>query len=424
MITHQAIIDLLKQEVVPALGCTEPIAVALACAKAREVLGDLPDKIEIFVSGNILKNSMAVGVPGTGMKGLPIAAALGVMGGDSSLGLEVISKVAPEQMAAAKQMVASKVCDIQIKEDTDPLYIECHCHKGSNTALVVINHMHTNIVKVQYNDEIRLELDEQQLEDDDTGRLEGLTMERIWEFTTTTPIQDLEFIWEGVIVNKGIVAEGLSKPYGMQVGRKMQKNIQLGIFGDDIKNRAIMLTSAGVDARMDGCTYPVMTNSGSGNQGITTFMPVIAVAEKLNKTREETIRALILSNLVAIHIKSFLGRLSALCGVVVASTGSGCGVAYLLSANYDQIVATTKNMIGGITGMICDGAKVGCSLKISAGVSAAIQAAMLAIDGIEISSLDGIIEDDIEKTIQNFGKIGSVGMLETDKMILSQMSCK
>jgi len=423
MISNQDIIDLLKQEVVPALGCTEPIAVALACAKAREVLGQRPDRIEIFVSGNILKNSMAVGVPGTGMKGLPIAAALGVVGGDSSLQLEVISKVTPEHLEEAKKMVASKVCDIQIKEDTDPLYIECHCHYGDDRALVVINHMHTNIVKIQYNDDVQLEIDEL-LEDDDKGRLEGLTMERIWEFTTNAPIEDLEFIWEGVVINKNIVREGISKPYGMQVGRKMQKNIQLGIFGDDIKNRAIMMTSAGADARMDGCTLPVMTNSGSGNQGITTFMPVIAVAEKLNKTREETIRALILSNLVAIHIKSFLGRLSALCGVVVASTGSGCGVAYLLSANYAQIVATTKNMIGGITGMICDGAKVGCSLKISAGVSAAVQAAMLAIDGIEISSMDGIIEDDIEKTIHNFGKIGSVGMLETDKLILSQMSCK
>ncbi len=423
MVTNQQIIDLIQREVVPALGCTEPIAVALACAKAREVLEEMPEKIEIFVSGNILKNSMAVGVPGTGMKGLPIAAALGVMGGDSSLQLEVISKVTPEQIDAAKDMVAHKVCDIQLKEDTDPLYIECHCHKGDNTALVVINHQHTNIVKVQYNDEVRLDIDET-VEEDGKERLEGLTMKRIWEFTSYAPLEDLEFIWEGVTLNKAISEEGLSKPYGMQVGRKMKKNIELGIFGDDLINRAIMMTSAGADARMDGCTCPVMSNSGSGNQGITTFLPVVAVAEKLSKTREETIRALILSNLVAIHMKSYLGRLSALCGVVVAATGSACGVAYLLSANYDQIVATIKNMIGGITGMICDGAKVGCSLKISAGVSAAVQSAMLAIDGVEISSMDGIIEDDIEQTIQNFGKIGSEGMLETDKMILHQMSCK
>lgn len=423
MVSNQEIINLLKQEVVPALGCTEPIAVALACAKAREVLGEIPDKVEIFVSGNILKNSMAVGVPGTGMKGLPIAAALGMMGGDSSLDLEVISRVTPEQMDAAKQMVATKVCHIHLKEDTDPLYIECHCHKEDNRALVVINHKHTNIIKIQYNDDVQLDIIEH-LEGEEKERLEGLTMQRIWDFTSTAPLEDLEFIWEGVIINKGIVKEGLSKPYGMQVGRKMQKNIDLGIFGDDIKNRAIVLTCAGADARMDGCTLPVMTNSGSGNQGITTFMPVIAVAEKLNKSHEETVRALILSNLISIHIKSYLGRLSALCGVVVASTGSACGSAYLLSANYGQIVATTKNMIGGITGMICDGAKVGCSLKISAGVSAGIQAAMLAIDGIEISSMDGIIEDDIEETIKNFGKIGSVGMLETDKLILHQMSCK
>jgi len=409
--------------VVPALGCTEPIAVALACAKAREVLGEEPDRIDVLVSGNILKNSMAVGVPGTGMKGLPIAAALGVIGGDASLALEVISKVTPAQVAQAKEMVAHKMCHIQLKEDTDPLYIECHCHKGENRALVVINHQHTNIVRVQYNDEVLLEFDEIAASTEDE-RLEGLSMRAIWDFITSVAIEDIEFLWQGYVLNKAISDEGLSKPYGMQVGRKMKKNIELGIFGDDLINSAILMTSAGADARMDGCTLPVMSNSGSGNQGITTFLPVVAVAEKLKKSHEETLRALALSNLVAIHMKSYLGRLSALCGVVVAATGAACGAAYLLSANYDQIVATTKNMIGGITGMICDGAKVGCSLKISAGVSAAIQAAMLAIDGVEISSLDGIIEDDIEQTIRNFGEIGSEGMLETDKMILHQMSCK
>ncbi len=423
MVSNQQIIDLIKQEVVPALGCTEPIAVALACAKAREVLGEMPDKIEIFVSGNILKNSMAVGVPGTGMKGLPIAAALGVAGGDSSLELEVISKVTPEQVEHAKRMVAGRSCLIGMKEDTDPLYIECICSKGSNTARVVINHKHTNIVEVAYNDEVKCKKEEL-CEDEDVNRLDGLTMQRIWDFTCNVPLADVEFIWEGVELNKTIAEEGLSKPYGMQVGRKMKKNIELGILGDDIINRAILLTGAGADARMDGCTCPVMSNSGSGNQGITTFLPVVAVADKLKKSKEETIRALVLSNLVAIHMKSYLGRLSALCGVVVAATGAGCGVAYLLSANYNQIVATTKNMIGGITGMICDGAKVGCSLKIAAGVSAAIQSALLAIDGIEMSGLDGIIEDDIENTIRNFGEIGSKGMLETDKLILHQMSCK
>lgn len=423
MVTDAQIVDLIQREVVPALGCTEPIAVALACAKAREVLGVLPDEVQILVSGNILKNSMAVGVPGTGMKGLPIAAALGLVGGDSSLDLEVISQVTPEQIAEAKAMVERKVCSIHLKENTDPLYIECHCMKGENHAAVIINHMHTNIVEIVLNGEIILK--QHEIKDEPAAeRLEGLTVQRIWEFTSYANLEDIDFIWQGAIMNKAISDEGLSKPYGMQVGRKMKKNIELGIFGDDLINRAILMTSAGADARMDGSTCPVMSNSGSGNQGITTFLPVIAVAEKLKKGKEETIRALILSNLIAIHMKSYLGRLSALCGVVVAATGSACGAAYLLSANYDQIVATIKNMIGGITGMICDGAKVGCSLKISAGVSAAIQSAMLAIDGVEISSLDGIIEDDIEQTIKNFGEIGSSGMLETDRLILHQMSCK
>lgn len=424
MITNSDIIKLIKQEVVPALGCTEPIAVALACAKAREVLGKSAEQINIFVSGNILKNSMAVGVPGTGMKGLPIAAALGIVGGDSSLQLEVISNVTEEQIEHAKSMVKEKKVCISLKEETDPLYIECHCISGDEKAIVIINYKHTNIVEITLNNKKLFVCDDKPTEAATSGRLEGLTMKRIWDFTTYAPLEDIEFIYEGAELNKAIAHEGLSKPYGMQVGRKMNKNMELGVFGDDIITRAIRLTCAGADARMDGCTCAVMTNSGSGNQGITVFLPVIAVAEKLNKSREETIRALILSNLVAIHIKSYLGRLSALCGVVVAATGAGCGVAYLLSANYEQIVATTKNMIGGITGMICDGAKVGCSLKISAGVSAAIQSAMLAIDGVAISSLDGIIEDDIERTIQNLGEIGKLGMTETDKLILQQMSCK
>ena len=423
MISDKQIIDLIQREVVPALGCTEPIAVALACTKAREVLGEMPDRVEILVSGNILKNSMAVGVPGTGMKGLPIAAALGLVGGDSSLELEVISKVSASQMEEAKAMVERKVCHIQLKENTDPLYIECHCFKGDERAQVTINHMHTNIIEVVHNDDILLKI-EAETNEPVIERLEGLTVKRIWDFVTHSALEDIKFIMEGVEMNKAISNEGLSKPYGMQVGRKMKKNIELGIFGDDLINRAILMTSAGADARMDGCTCPVMSNSGSGNQGITTFLPVIAVAEKLKKTEEETIRALVLSNLIAIHMKSFLGRLSALCGVVVAATGAACGAAYLLSANYQQVVSTIKNMIGGITGMICDGAKVGCSLKISAGVSAAIQSAMLSIDGIEISSEEGIIEDDIEQTIKNLGEIGSAGMLETDKLILHQMSCK
>lgn len=424
MISNSQIIDLLKQEVVPALGCTEPIAVALACAKAREVLGHHPDSIHIFVSGNILKNSMAVGVPGTGMKGLPIAACLGVVGGDSSLQLEVISQVTEEQMMLAKEMVVNKLVCVDLKENTDPLYIECHCEKDGNKAVVVINHKHTNIVEISLNDEKLFYCKEQHKEQEKSNRLEGLTMKRIWDFTTYAPLDEIEFIMEGVDLNTKIAEEGLSKPYGMQVGRKMKKNIELGIFGDDLINTAIRLTCAAADARMDGCTCAVMTNSGSGNQGITTFLPVVAVSRKLKKSYEETVRALILSNLISIHIKSYLGRLTALCGVVVAATGAGCGAAYLLSADYKQIESTTKNMIGGITGMICDGAKVGCSLKISVGVSAAIQSAMLAIDGVEISSMDGIIVDDIEKTIQNFGAIGSEGMLETDKLILHQMSCK
>jgi L-cysteine desulfidase len=425
MVTNQQLIDLLRREVVPALGCTEPIAAALAAAKAAEVLGSKPEHIETFVSGNILKNAMAVGIPGTGMTGLPIAVAIGAIGGKSERKLEVLNSITPQQIEEARLMVKDcRVC-IKHKEDAELLYIECICQSANNSSRVIIRHRHSNITYVERNGIVLFESEDNKPGVKPTREYpEGLTVERILEFAQKIDLKKVKFIAEGAQLNRQIAEEGLKHPYGMQTGRKIDQNIQKGVLKDDLLTYAMALTSAASDARMAGCQMPVMSNSGSGNQGLVVSLPVTAIAEKLNASDEKLFRALILSNLVAIHIKSYLAPLSALCGVLVAATGASTGITYLLGGNYQQIVYAIKNMAGGITGMICDGAKLGCALKVSAGVCTAVQAALLSMDGIGISHLDGIIEKDIEKTIQNVGLIGSVGMVETDKLILHTMVCK
>ncbi|MCL3780144.1 serine dehydratase subunit alpha family protein [Prolixibacteraceae bacterium JC049] len=424
MTTNQQIIELLKREVVPALGCTEPIAAALSGAKAREVLGTIPEKIKLGVSGNILKNAMAVGIPGTGMVGLPIAVALGVVGGNSEKGLEVLSDITDEQIEMAKKMVEEERVCIHHRPDTDLLFIECLAVHEGDEAKVVIRHRHSNITCIEKNGELIFESPENKPGKKTAKEYPDLTIKRIHEFATTAPLDELKFICDGAKMNRAVAQEGLDKKYGMQVGKKSIECVQKGILSDDILTYSMALTAAASDARMDGCTLPVMSNSGSGNQGLTVTLPVVASAEKLNSTNEELVRALILSNLVAIHIKSYLGTLSALCGVLVAATGASAGITYLLGGSYQQIVYAIKNMAGGITGMICDGAKVGCALKVSAGASSAVQTALLAMDDIGISHLDGIIEKDIEKTIKNVARIGAEGMIETDKLILKTMVCK
>ena len=251
-----------------------------------------------------------------------------------------------------------------------------------------------------------------------------LTIKRIWEFALSVNYSDISFILESVTMNRALAKEGLENRYGLKVGRTIQDNVHKNIFGDGLLTYSMAITAAASDARMAGCTLPAMSNSGSGNQGITVTMPVIAAADKFGSTNEELARALVLSNLVAIHIKHYLGRLSALCGCVIASTGASCGIVFLKNGNYDQVTYAIKNMIGNITGMVCDGAKVGCALKVASGLSSAVQSSILALDNICISENDGIIDKDIEKTIRNLGSIGSEGMRHTDTMILDIMVCK
>ncbi len=422
-------IEIFNHEVVPALGCTEPIAVALAAATSTKHLGKPVERAEIFLSGNIMKNGVGVGIPGTGMVGLHIAAALGITGGDCSKELEVLNSVTKDQIIAAKELVKKGVIKISIKEKVDKLYIEATCFNGSNQARTLICGSHTNIVLAEVDGNVIFQktcgafvAKDESIPGENVEH--HMTVEGIWKFINEVPLKDIEYVLKGVEMNRTIGLEGLTGNYGLRVGKTLRSNIVKGLLSDDFSNWAMALTAAASDARMAGSTLSVMSNSGSGNQGIAVMLPILAASERLHCSKEQLVRALYLGNLIAIHLKEFMFRLSALCGVVTAATGAACGVVYLLGGDLPQVNSAIKNMIGNISGMICDGAKAGCALKVSTAVSAALQSAFLAIENIEISEFDGIIEKDIEKTIRNLAMIASEGMETTDKVILDIMSCK
>ena len=441
---EKEIIDLIHSEVKPALGCTEPIAVALAVAKAVEIItencpGVCPDgwrrqadfKIEVEVSANILKNGMGVGIPGTGMVGIPVAAALGAVCGESALGLEVLKNLTPEDVIRARELADTKAVKVTVADTDHLLYVKATVHladahasaRVDPHAYAVIEDDHDRIVETSFADRILMSSESAAATEEKGHNDLGLTVKEILRFAQEARYEDIAFILEDRTLNLALAMEGLHGDYGLKVGKAIREN-QKGVFGSDFLSYAMGMTAAASDARMAGCTLPAMSNSGSGNQGITVSMPIIAYAIKYNVDDERLARALILSNLVAIHIKSYLGKLSALCGCVVASTGSACGIVYLEGGGYDQVCAAIQNMAGNITGMVCDGAKVGCAMKVASGVSCAVQSAVLALRGTCIPSTDGIIEDDVEKTIRNIGKIGSAGMKTTDRMILDIMLCK
>ncbi|MBQ2874177.1 MAG: serine dehydratase subunit alpha family protein [Bacteroidales bacterium] len=433
------IIELIRKEVKPALGCTEPIAVALAVAKAMEIIEENctpePDwrmgdgfSLRIEVSGNILKNGMGVGIPGTGMVGLHIAAALGAVCGRSEYGLEVLGNLNDAFIARAKKLVEQKAVSIGLAETDHKLYVKAYAeHRDGHCAAVVIQDNHDSIVETSLDGKVLSSSGTRQ----DNGSPEQkstldykLTVREIVDFADKVAFEDIGFILESRTLNLALAKEGLNGKYGLKVGYAISLDDNREVFGGDFLCYAMSLTAAASDARMAGCTLAAMSNSGSGNQGITVTMPVIAYSLRYGTDDERLARALVLSHLIAIHIKGYLGKLSALCGCVIASTGSACGLVYLRGGDYEQICAAIKNMIGNITGMVCDGAKVGCAMKVASGVSSALQSAVLAREGICISEHDGIIEKDIEKTIRNLGRIGSVGMQNTDNMILDIMVCK
>lgn len=434
------IIELLHKEVKPALGCTEPIAVSLAVARACEELinggNAAVETVEVEVSANILKNGMGVGIPGTGMVGLHIASALGATCGKSEYKLEVLKDLNDETLAQAKEMVAQGKVKISLADTTVKLFIKATAICGENRASTTIKDNHDSIISVTYNGVEKLAgaaangagcgsgVSDAQTPAEKTTLDYKLTVKEILEFAETAKFENIEFILDSIKLNYALAEEGLKNDYGLKVGKTIINKNHTSVFGDSMLTYAMAATAAASDARMAGCTMPAMSNSGSGNQGITVTVPVIAVGKQMGVSDEVMARALVLSHLIAIHIKGYLGKLSALCGCVIASTGSSCGIVYLKGGNYDQICAAIKNMVGNITGMVCDGAKVGCALKVASGVSSSIQSAVLALDNICISSNDGIIEDCIEKTICNLGNLGSQGMQVTDRMILDIMVSK
>lgn len=417
---RNTIITLLKKEVTPAIGCTEPMAVALAVAKACELLGQRPETIEVNLSANILKNAMGVGIPGTGMVGLPIAIAMGVVVGKSEYGLEVLRDLTPESLEEGKLLAATDCIHIRLKEGiSEKLYIEAIVQKGTESATAIISKEHARFSYLRLNDRILLELQD----DSPTERNEACTtlcFDKVCDFALETPVDEIAFILKSGELNKAAAVQSMKGHYGHGVSLTLAN----GQLGDNVFTRMLSVTAAACDARMGGAMFPVMSNSGSGNQGIAATLPVTVFAEERNKSREEHIRALALSHLMTIYIKQSLGRLSGLCGAIVAATGSACGITYLMGGNREQIAFAVKNMIGNITGMICDGAKPSCALKVSNGVSTATLSALMAMDNKVVSSIEGITDDDVDKTIRNLTKIGRDGMNETDKLILEIMTNK
>lgn len=423
---REQIIALIHREVVPAIGCTEPIAVALCVARASEILNNRhPQRITAQLSANILKNAMGVGIPGTDMIGLPIAIALGALIGKSEYGLEVLKDCTPEAVEEGKQLIDAQAIQISLKEGIkEKLYIEVCCEADGNKATAIISGGHTHFVYESLNDEVLLNIQSGAGHEGGETEME-LNLKKVFEFATTTPIEEIRFILEAKRLNKAAAERSLAGNYGHELGKTLRESrSEKHLMGDNTFTHILSYTSAACDARMAGAMIPVMSNSGSGNQGIAATLPVVVYAEDNQKTEEELIRALTLSHLTVIYIKQSLGRLSALCGCVVAATGSSCGITYLMGGGYEQVAYAVKNMIANLTGIICDGAKPSCALKLTSGVSTAVLSAILAMEQKCVTAVEGIIEDDVDLSIRNLTRIGSEGMNETDKMVLDIMTHK
>ena len=422
---REKIIALIHREVVPAIGCTELIAVALCVAKAAEILGSRPKNIKVQLSANILKNAMGVGIPGTGMIGLPIAIALGALIGKSEYELEVLKDSTPEAVEEGKKMIASQCIDISLKKDiTEKLYIDVVCSNDTDSAEAIISCGHTNFVFESRNGNVLLDKQTASSAEEE-GEKVDLDMRKVYDFATTVPLEEISFILESKRLNKNAAERSFEGCYGHALGRTLRNSkCEQSVLGNNTFANILSYTSAACDARMAGAMIPVMSNSGSGNQGIAATLPVVVYAEDNNKSEEDQIRALILSHLTVIYIKQSLGRLSALCGCVVAATGSSCGITYLMGGGYQQVIYAVQNMIATLTGMICDGAKPSCALKLTSGVSTAVMSAILAMEQKCVTAVEGIIEENVNRSIRNLTRIGADGMNETDKMVLDIMTHK
>lgn len=418
-ILYQNYLQILKEELVPAMGCTEPIAIAYCAAKARDVLGNYPDRVTIEVSGNIVKNVKSVVVPNTdGRKGIETSAAIGIAGGDSSKALQVIASVTDKQkeaMVAFLQNVEISVLPLETEEQLDILITE---YAGEHYAKVRIAGFHTNIVLIEKDDEILYQSGEVTATNVTLTDRSLLDMEHIYEFAMNADLTDMSEILDRQInCNMAIAEEGMRNNYGANVG-----SVLLHAYGNHVQNRAKAMAAAGSDARMSGCEMPVIINSGSGNQGMTASIPVIVYARELEVSKERLYRALILSNLITIHQKTGIGRMSAYCGAISAGCGAGCGIAYLLGGDYQTIIHTLVNSVAIVSGIVCDGAKPSCAAKIEAAVDAGILGYYMYKEGQEFKGGDGIVSKGVENTIHNISRLGKIGMKETDKEIIRIMT--
>lgn len=426
---RKEIIALMNREIIPAIGCTEPIAVALCVAKATETLGCRPERIEARLSANVLKNAMGVGIPGTGMTGLPIAMALGAIVGKSEYELEVLKDANEAAVEEGKKMIDAKCIDVDLKYNiTEKLYIEIEVFAGGASAMAIISGGHTRFVHVSRCGETLFSLDTASSDESDVATAEvkdpELNLKRVWDFAMTAPLEELSFILEAKRLNMNAAEESLKGEYGHAIGKLFRSESERNIMGDTLHCQIVGMTSAACDARMAGAMIPVMSNSGSGNQGLTSTVPVVVYAQQIGASEEQMIRSLILSHLTVIYIKQSLGRLSALCGCVVAATGSSCGITYLMGGGYEEVTRAVKNMIANLTGMICDGAKPSCAMKCASGVSTAVVSALMAMNSRCVKSVEGIIDDDVDKSIRNLTDIGRDAMVHTDAMILRIMTSK
>lgn len=414
-----AYIGLLEKNVVPALGCTEPIAVAFAAAHCRLLLGVVPERLVVWVSGNLYKNGMGVGVPGTGMTGLPIAAAAGAVAGDPDAGLEVLKTLRPRDMEKARDLLPNT--RVMVAESDDPLFADVYAEAGGRSARVAVRGGHTTIVSEELCGVRVFEADRADPRASGNDVSPDMTLAALYAFAVNVPFERIAFMAEAARLNGALAEEGLAGAYGLKVGATLTRQVKQGWLADDLMTLAMRLASAASDARMDGAMLPAMANSGSGNQGISATMPVIAAARVVGANPEKTIRAVAFSHLVAISIKSQLNTLSALCAASTAAMGAGAAITWLLGGDLEAIGACIHNMVGDVSGIICDGAKTSCAMKVSTAAAAAVKAALLACDHIRVSAAEGIVAETPDETIANLCALGRYGMGETDRTIIRIM---
>lgn len=418
-------LKLMASEISPALGCTEPAAAALAVAHAANALGEAVDRLEVQVSAYILKNGMNVGIPGTGMIGLDIAAALGALSAAPEKNLMVLKGLSAEQKETAKKMVADEAVQIGLADTDEKVYIRAVVYGAHGTAEAVIAGAHTNLVRLSKNGET---LFEKELEKAASGQAQqeeaayDITLKEIVEFVDQVDADRLQFLNEVISLNRAIAEEGLTHDYGLRVGKSIMESGKSELLSNDIGSYAVACTAAAADARMDGCEKPVMSTAGSGNQGLTASLPVITIGRKMNKPEDKILRSLALSILTTIHAKHYIGRLSVLCGCsIAASIGSCCGIIYLLDGTLEHMEHGVNSMVADISGVVCDGAKPGCALKIATAVNSAVRSAAMALSGLGANAHDGIVAPNVEKTLENLGTLGNEGMSETNAAILQMM---